>query len=37
MKKTFTLLLAIAAVTINAQKMKVEQGNFDFISGQKEI
>ena len=37
MKKHFTLLLAIVCTSIYAQKIKVEQGSFDFIVGQKEI
>jgi len=37
MKKYLTLALAIVCTTVYAQKIKVEQGNFDFIAGQKEV
>ncbi len=37
MKKYFTLALAVICVSVYAQKMKVEQGAFDFIVGQKEV
>ncbi len=37
MKKILTLILVIAFSSIYAQKIKVEQGGFDFIAAQKEI
>lgn len=37
MKKYFTLVLAILCTSVYAQKMKVAQGDFGFIVGQKEI
>jgi len=37
MKKYFTFLLAVACTSVYSQKIKVEQGGFDFIAGQKEI
>jgi len=37
MKKLVTLVLAIICSSVYAQKIKVEQGSFDFIAGQKEI
>ncbi len=37
MKKFFTLILAITCTSIYAQKIKIEQGDFDFIAGQKEV
>ena len=37
MKKYFTVVLAVVCTSIYAQKIKVEQGGFDFIAGQKEV
>lgn len=37
MKKYFTLFLVIACTSVYAQKIKVAQGGFDFIAGQKEV
>lgn len=37
MKKYVTLILAVLCTSVYAQKIKIEQGNFDFIVGQKEI
>ncbi|NHF60582.1 hypothetical protein FK220_014600 [Flavobacteriaceae bacterium TP-CH-4] len=37
MKKLITLCTFLACFAVQAQKMKVEQGGFDFIKGQKEI
>ncbi len=37
MKRYLTLVLAIVCTTVYAQKIKVEQGSFDFIAGQKEV
>ncbi len=37
MKKGITLCICLATIAVQAQKMKVEQGGFDFIKGQKEI
>jgi len=37
MKKHFALVLIIFCTVAYAQKIKVEQGNFDFIAGQKEV
>ena len=37
MKNFFTLVLALAFTSMYSQKIKVEQGSFDFIAGQKEI
>jgi len=37
MKKYLTLILILLYASIYAQKMKIVQGNFDFIVGQKEI
>lgn len=37
MKKYVLLLLTLMCASAHAQKMKVEQGNFDFIAGQKEV
>ena len=37
MKKYVTLVIAVFCTSIYAQKIKVEQGDFDFIVGQKEV
>lgn len=37
MKKLVTLLLALAFTSIYSQKIKIEQGGFDFIIGQKDV
>jgi len=37
MKKYFTIVLAIVCTSIYAQKLKVVQGDFGFIVGQKEV
>ncbi len=37
MKTPFTLLVLFVCATAFAQKMKIEQGNFDFITDQKEV
>ena len=37
MKKYFTVFLAIVCSSVYAQKIKVEQGGFDFIANQKEV
>jgi len=37
MKKIVTLVLAIICTSAYAQKIKVEQGGFDFLAGQKEV
>ena len=37
MKKHLTLLLILVCAGINAQKLKIAQGEFDFLKGQKEV
>lgn len=37
MKKFITLILVLVCTSIHSQKIKIEQGNFDFIVGQKEV
>jgi len=37
LKQLLVLTFLIAAVSVNAQKMKVEKGDFKFLKGQKEI
>lgn len=37
MKKQLTLILIVLCISANAQKMKIVDGNFDFIKNQKQI
>lgn len=37
MKKFIPLILVLVCTSIHSQKIKIEQGNFDFIVGQKEV
>lgn len=37
MKKYLTLIVCLVSVTLFAQKLKIKNGDFDFLNGQKEI
>jgi len=37
MKKYLTVIVCLASATLFAQKLKIQDGGFDFLEGQKEI